>query len=117
MKQGYPSSYHFPTLRKVLVEQTNSWRNFVNPVCFICFLDQLFICRFLTGLRCQEYFFHCMAGREGLVDTAVKTSNSGYLQRLLFFLLLYKYNRNKFNNRYQTFTYYPLPLYKGRLIK
>src|SRR5262249_19737090 len=37
--------------------------------------------RFLTGLRPQEYFFHCMAGREGLVDTAVKTSRSGYLQR------------------------------------
>lgn len=29
----------------------------------------------------QEFFFHCMAGREGLVDTAVKTSRSGYLQR------------------------------------
>jgi len=39
--------------------------------------------RFLTGLRPQEYFFHCMAGREGLVDTAVKTSHSGYLQRCL----------------------------------
>lgn len=37
--------------------------------------------RFLTGLRPQEYYFHCMAGREGLVDTAVKTSRSGYLQR------------------------------------
>lgn len=39
--------------------------------------------RFLTGIRQQEYFFHCMAGREGLVDTAVKTSRSGYLQRCL----------------------------------
>eukprot|EP00049_Salpingoeca_infusionum_P022626 m.7804 g.7804 ORF g.7804 m.7804 type:complete len:1652 (+) comp5293_c0_seq2:72-5027(+) len=39
--------------------------------------------RFLTGLKPQEYFFHCMAGREGLVDTAVKTSRSGYLQRCL----------------------------------
>jgi DNA-directed RNA polymerase I subunit RPA1 len=37
--------------------------------------------RFLTGLRPQDYFFHCMSGREGLVDTAVKTSRSGYLQR------------------------------------
>lgn len=37
--------------------------------------------RFLTGIRPQEYYFHCMAGREGLVDTAVKTSRSGYLQR------------------------------------
>ncbi len=39
--------------------------------------------RFLTGLNPQEYYFHCMAGREGLVDTAVKTSRSGYLQRCL----------------------------------
>jgi DNA-directed RNA polymerase I subunit RPA1 len=39
--------------------------------------------RFLTGLRTQEFFFHCMAGREGLIDTAVKTSRSGYLQRTL----------------------------------
>ena len=39
--------------------------------------------RFLTGVRPQDYYFHCMAGREGLVDTAVKTSRSGYLQRCL----------------------------------
>ncbi|XP_024027231.1 DNA-directed RNA polymerase I subunit 1 [Morus notabilis] len=38
---------------------------------------------FLSGLRPQEFYFHCMAGREGLVDTAVKTSRSGYLQRCL----------------------------------
>ncbi|KAI0451840.1 hypothetical protein F5B21DRAFT_485778 [Xylaria acuta] len=39
--------------------------------------------RFLTGIRPQEYYFHHMAGREGLIDTAVKTSRSGYLQRCL----------------------------------
>ena len=39
--------------------------------------------RFLTGVRPPEFYFHCMAGREGLVDTAVKTSRSGYLQRCL----------------------------------
>jgi DNA-directed RNA polymerase beta' subunit len=39
--------------------------------------------RFLTGLRPQDYFFHCQSGREGLIDTAVKTSRSGYLQRCL----------------------------------
>lgn len=39
--------------------------------------------RFFSGLRPQEYYFHCMAGREGLIDTAVKTSRSGYLQRCL----------------------------------
>ena len=39
--------------------------------------------RFLTGINPQEMFFNSMAGREGLVDTAVKTSRSGYLQRCL----------------------------------
>jgi DNA-directed RNA polymerase I subunit RPA1 len=39
--------------------------------------------RFITGLRPQDFYFHCMAGREGLVDTAVKTARSGYLQRCL----------------------------------
>ncbi|XP_026503885.1 DNA-directed RNA polymerase I subunit RPA1 [Terrapene carolina triunguis] len=39
--------------------------------------------RFLTGIKPAEFFFHCMAGREGLVDTAVKTSRSGYLQRCI----------------------------------
>ncbi|PON58095.1 DNA-directed RNA pol I, largest subunit [Parasponia andersonii] len=43
----------------------------------------LIVDRFLSGLRPQEFYFHCMAGREGLVDTAVKTSRSGYLQRCL----------------------------------
>ena len=34
---------------------------------------------FYTGLTATEFFFHAMGGREGLVDTAVKTSRSGYL--------------------------------------
>ncbi|XP_033150761.1 DNA-directed RNA polymerase I subunit RPA1-like [Drosophila busckii] len=37
----------------------------------------------MTGIQPQDFFFHCMAGREGLIDTAVKTSRSGYLQRCL----------------------------------
>jgi DNA-directed RNA polymerase II subunit RPB1 len=28
-------------------------------------------------------FFHAMGGREGLIDTAVKTSETGYIQRRL----------------------------------
>jgi len=35
------------------------------------------------GLDSLEYFFHSMGGREGLVDTAVRTSQSGYMQRRL----------------------------------
>ncbi len=36
---------------------------------------------FVKGLRPAEYFFHAMGGREGLIDTAVKTSDTGYIQR------------------------------------
>jgi DNA-directed RNA polymerase subunit A' len=36
-----------------------------------------------SGLSPTEYFFHSIGGREGLVDTAVRTSQSGYLQRRL----------------------------------
>ncbi|RLI63988.1 MAG: hypothetical protein DRO88_08525 [Promethearchaeia archaeon] len=35
------------------------------------------------GLTPTEFFFHAMGGREGLVDTAVRTSSSGYMQRRL----------------------------------
>lgn len=39
--------------------------------------------RYLTSLRPQSFFFHHQAGREGLVDTAVKTATSGYFQRCI----------------------------------
>jgi DNA-directed RNA polymerase subunit A' len=35
------------------------------------------------GLDVIEFFFHSMGGREGLVDTAVRTQQSGYMQRRL----------------------------------
>ncbi|PRP89125.1 polymerase (RNA) III (DNA directed) polypeptide A [Planoprotostelium fungivorum] len=38
---------------------------------------------FFTGLTPTEFFFHTMGGREGLVDTAVKTADTGYMQRRL----------------------------------
>jgi DNA-directed RNA polymerase II subunit RPB1 len=36
---------------------------------------------FVHGLRPAEFFYHAMGGREGLIDTAVKTSDTGYIQR------------------------------------
>ena len=36
---------------------------------------------YMQGLQPHEFFFHAMGGREGLVDTAVKTAVTGYLQR------------------------------------
>ncbi|KAK9451487.1 DNA-directed RNA polymerase II subunit RPB1 [Limtongia smithiae] len=38
---------------------------------------------YLRGLTPQEFFFHAMAGREGIIDTAVKTAETGYIQRRL----------------------------------
>ncbi|KAJ8608431.1 hypothetical protein CTAYLR_010334 [Chrysophaeum taylorii] len=38
---------------------------------------------YLRGLSPQEFFFHAMGGREGLIDTACKTATVGYLQRRL----------------------------------
>lgn len=38
---------------------------------------------YFKGLKPGEFFFHTMGGREGLSDTAVKTSKTGYLQRKL----------------------------------
>lgn len=38
---------------------------------------------FYSGLLPTEFFFHTMAGREGLIDTAVKTADTGYMQRKL----------------------------------
>jgi len=38
---------------------------------------------FIAGLTPTEFFFHAMSGREGLIDTAVKTANTGYIQRRL----------------------------------
>ncbi|KAK3607289.1 hypothetical protein CHS0354_002914 [Potamilus streckersoni] len=38
---------------------------------------------YLAGLTPSEFFFHAMGGREGLIDTAVKTAETGYIQRRL----------------------------------
>jgi DNA-directed RNA polymerase II subunit RPB1 len=36
---------------------------------------------YLKGLAPHEFFFHHMSGRTGLIDTAIKTADTGYLQR------------------------------------
>ncbi|KAF2475560.1 DNA-directed RNA polymerase III subunit RPC1 [Lindgomyces ingoldianus] len=38
---------------------------------------------FYSGLTPSEFIFHAMSGREGLVDTAVKTAETGYMSRRL----------------------------------
>lgn len=43
---------------------------------------------YVRGLTPQEYFTHAMGGREGLADTAVKTANTGYLQRRMMTMMM-----------------------------
>jgi len=38
---------------------------------------------YIGGLDASEFYFHAMGGREGLIDTAVKTAETGYIQRRL----------------------------------
>jgi len=38
---------------------------------------------YISGLSAPELFFHAMGGRIGLIDTAIKTSSTGYIQRRL----------------------------------
>jgi len=38
---------------------------------------------FIDGLDPVEFFFHAMSGREGVIDTAIKTQDSGYISRRL----------------------------------
>ena len=34
---------------------------------------------YIHGLDPSEFYFHAMGGREGLIDTAVKTAETGYI--------------------------------------
>ena len=55
---------------------------------------------YLQGLTPTEFFFHAMGGREGLIDTAVKTSDTGYIQRRLikvYFFIFFNFNLNIFD--------------------
>jgi len=65
---------------------------------------------YYTGLTAIEFFFHTMAGREGLVDTAVKTAETGYLQRRLVkgledLCILYDQSVRSAENRIVQFKY------------
>lgn len=52
-------------------------------------LEQLFESRgfvttsYIKGLNPKQQFFHAAGGREGVIDTAIKTAKSGYIQRKL----------------------------------
>nr|UXY86771.1 DNA-directed RNA polymerase I chain-like protein [Cryptomonas paramecium] len=56
---------------------------FFFPFEISCESNGFIVQRFLTGIDPPGYFFHSMAGRESLLDTTVKTAQSGYIQRSL----------------------------------
>ena len=64
---------------------------------------------YIEGMTPVENFFHAMAGRNGLIDTAVKTAESGYISRKLIkgledLTIGYDYTiRNSRNNIVQSF--------------
>ncbi|XKL62278.1 hypothetical protein PGB90_002111 [Kerria lacca] len=64
---------------------------------------------FCTGLTPTEFFFHTMGGREGLVDTAVKTAETGYMQRRLVKFL---YGGDSLDPTYMEGNGYPIELYR-----
>ena len=57
---------------------------------------------FISGLSPTELFFHAMGGRVGLIDTAVKTSQTGYISRRLIKALedlMVRYDMTVRNNK------------------
>jgi DNA-directed RNA polymerase beta' subunit len=57
---------------------------------------------YLDGLNSYEFFYDAMAGREGLIDTAIKTAKTGYIQRQLIKGLedlVIKYDNTNRNSR------------------
>jgi DNA-directed RNA polymerase II subunit RPB1 len=63
---------------------------------------------FISGLTPEELFFHAMGGRVGLIDTAVKTSQTGYIQRRLIKSLedvYVAYDRTVRNNKQKIIQY------------
>lgn len=65
---------------------------------------------FIGGLTPDELFFHAMGGRVGLIDTAVKTSTTGYIQRRLIkgmedIQVMYDYTIRNNKNKVIQFSY------------
>ena len=58
----------------------------------------------------DEFYFHAMAGRESIVNTAIRTSRSGYMQRRLInalqdYVVDYDYSVRDASNKLVQFTY------------
>ncbi len=65
---------------------------------------------FINGMTPQSFIFHNMGSREGLIDTAIKTAQSGYIQRKLIksmedAMIKYDLTVRNANNTIIQFTY------------
>lgn len=67
LNRGKRTLPHYP-LENPTLEQEFESRGFVKS-------------SFLRGMNPQEFIFHSMCGREGISNTSMSTSNSGYIQR------------------------------------
>jgi DNA-directed RNA polymerase beta' subunit len=65
---------HYPLQEKMDKEREYESRGFVRH-------------SFIQGLEPEEFFFHAMSGREGVIDTAMSTAKSGYIQRKMVKIL------------------------------
>jgi DNA-directed RNA polymerase beta' subunit len=67
LNHGQRTLYHYP-FGELSVEREYESRGFVTS-------------SFIKGLNPREYFMHAISGREGVSNTSLSTSISGYLQR------------------------------------
>jgi DNA-directed RNA polymerase II subunit RPB1 len=74
MNYGKRTTPHYPLNAKLELEQKYESRGFIAS-------------SYIQGMNPREYFFHSMTGREGVCDTAMGTSKSGYIQRRLIKLM------------------------------
>lgn len=78
--QGFVASSLYPGLLINTTDQLFSYLDFF----LRHFAGKGFVANsFYSGLTATEFWFHTMGGREGLVDTAVKTAETGYMSRRL----------------------------------
>lgn len=68
LNRGRRTLPHYPLKEEMTKEMDYESRGFIKH-------------SFIHGLNPQEFYFHAMSGREGITDTAMGTSKSGYIQR------------------------------------
>jgi len=84
-----PKNFGNRTLPHYYSNDENYLKTNIDPSLENKLLEQLFESRgfvttsYIKGLNPKQLFFHAAGGREGVIDTAIKTAKSGYIQRKL----------------------------------